>query len=165
MDLLMRRRAAAICLAALLSLGGSPRAEADPPGRRTIVVVVAATSRIDNLSMDQLRNLFKLSATSKLRPLNLPPHSAERVGFDRIVLGMSAAEGSRYWIDRKIRGQSGPPRVIPNGALLARIVARVPNTIGYAFDGPLPEGVKVVPIDGLRPGDPRYPLLTPKEGP
>jgi hypothetical protein len=66
---------------------------------------------------------------------------------------------ARYWIERKIRGQGGPPRIIPSANLVARIVARVPGAIGYVVEGPLPDGVRALTIGGLPATHPRYPLF------
>jgi len=144
-------------------LSWRPAAMADPGGQRAaIVIVVSRTSQIDDLSLDELRRIFMLKSGSRLRPLNLPPGAPERIAFERTVLGMTAAEAARYWIERKIRGQGAPPKTIPSSQLLMRIVARVPDTIGYAADGPLPAGVKVVKIGGRSPSDRGYPLTMPR---
>jgi hypothetical protein len=132
---------------------GEPAAPARP-----ILVIVPTSSTLDNVSLETLRRIF-LGDVPELRPLNLPPASDERIGFDRAVLGLNAEEAARFWIDRKIRGQRGAARVIPSGRLMGRIVARVPGSIGYLVEGPLPPGVKVLRIGGLPPGHPRYPLL------
>lgn len=157
MGVLMRRR---VLLAALL-VASAPRpgALAEPSGpARPILVVVPAGSAMDSVSRETLRRIF-IGDVPDLRPLNLPPGSAERLGFDRAVLGLGPDDVARLWIDRKIRGQRGAPKVIPSRRLMARIVARIPSSIGYLADGPLPPGVKVLRVDGLPPGHPRYPLL------
>lgn len=143
----------------------SPAAVAERRRRHRIpiVVVVPRTSPIENLPMAELRRLFTLSYPSPLRPLNLPPRTRERVAFDALVLGRAPEEVVRFWIDRRIRGQAGPPRVVPTGHLLVRIVARVPDTIGYAIGVPLPEGTKAIRIDGFSPDDPRYPIFVMEE--
>ncbi|HTE51424.1 MAG TPA: hypothetical protein VK698_11310 [Kofleriaceae bacterium] len=139
------------------AMGDKPSYPTTSP-TRPILVIIASSSTVDSLSLDDLARIFD-GQTPELHPLNLPPGSRERIGFDQLVLGRSPDDIARYWIDRKIRGQGGPPRVIPNGRLLARIVARLPGTIGYTVDGPLPPGVKVLRIGGLSPDHPRYPLF------
>jgi hypothetical protein len=42
---------------------------------------------------------------------NHAAHSTDRIGFDQTVLRMGPDEVNRFWIDRKIRGLPGPPRV------------------------------------------------------
>lgn len=152
----------ALTLMALVVAGASMAdpdgARAEPAGPpRPIVVIVPSGSDLDSVSVDSLRRIY-IGDVPELRPLNLPPGSAERSGFDRAVLGLGPDEAARFWIDRKIRGQRGAPKAIPSGALMARIVARIPGTIGYLSGGPLPPGVKVVRVNGLPPGHPRYPL-------
>ena len=148
-----------LLLCAATAVTGRPPAMADPGGpRAAIVIVVARSSGIDDLSLDELRSIFMLKSGSRLRPLNLPPGAPERIAFERVVLGMTADQAARYWIERKIRGQGAPPKTIPTAQLLMRIVARVPDTIGYAADGPLPPGLKVVKIGGRSPSDRGYPL-------
>ena len=44
------------------------------------------------------------------------PRTVDRVGFDQVVLKMDPDAVGRFWIDRKIRGGSGPPRTVFPGA-------------------------------------------------
>ena len=143
-------------MAALAPIEGTARA--DDGARRPILLVVAANSPVNNLSLDDVKRIFGGGAID-FRPLNLPPGAAERVDLDRILFSRTPDEVARYWLDRKIRGQGGPPRVIPSGHLVARIVARVPGTIGYVAETALPAGTKALRVNGLSPADPRYPLV------
>jgi hypothetical protein len=147
-------------LASLCLLAASAAAHADGPAPAppsSIMIVVAANSPVDNLTVEDVRRIFT-SGSLELRPLNLPPGTPERVGLDLALLRRGPDEVARYWIERKIRGQSGPPRVIPSGRLVVKIVARVPGAIGYVAEGPLPPDVKAVRVGGLPPGHPRYPF-------
>jgi hypothetical protein len=94
----------------------------------------------------------------KLVPINRAPRSPEREEFERLVLRMSADEVARFWIDRKIRGQPGPPRALPSIELLRRAVASVPGTVAYLRSTDVGEDLTVLRIEGKRPGDPGYPL-------
>jgi hypothetical protein len=156
----MRSRLVTILvLLAALAVARPVRAEPAPASSRVaIVIIVAADSPMHNLSLEELRRIFGAESRN-LRPLNLPPGTPERVAVDRILLGRGPDDVARYWIERRIRGQGSPPRVIPSASLLAKIVARVPLTIGYVGDGPLPPGVKALRIDGLPATHPRYPLF------
>lgn len=129
----------------------------------TLVVVVNADSPMSDVSMNMLRNVFLGETVTdpsgrRILPLNQPPHSPDRVGFDRVVLDMSPDEVARYWIDRKIRGQSDAPRSVDSPALLRRVVARLPGAMGYLRREDVDDSVKVVKIDGKRPTDGEYPL-------
>lgn len=170
----MRFLLASLCV---LAASASARADAQPSGPaavdataranpspalpRAILIVVAASSPVDNLSVEDVRRTFTGDSID-LRPLNLPPGTPERVNLDLALLRRGPDDVARYWIERKIRGQSGPPRVIPNGRLVVKIVARVPGAIGYVAEGPLPPDVKAVRVGGLPPGHPRYPFRMPR---
>lgn len=160
----MRRPlATSVASAALLAVAAfaAPPAAGEPApqgARRPILIVVAASSPLTNITLDGARRIF-IGEWPELRPLNLPPRSEERVALDQVLLGRGPDEVARYWIERRIRGQGGPPRVIPSASLVVKIVARVPGAVGYVVDTPLPEGVRALSVGGLLPTHPQYPLF------
>jgi hypothetical protein len=91
--------------------------------------------------------------------LNQSTQSEDRIGFDQVVLGFSAEESARYWIDRKIRGQSGSPKAIDPPALLLKVVMRLAGSIAYVQPGSVHTGVKVIRVDGKLPDDKGYPIV------
>lgn len=130
--------------------------------RVALAVIIAASSPAFELQLHELRRLYLGDPVSvggkKLVPLAQAPRSPSRVGFDRSVLGMSPEEVTRYWIDRKIRGQSGPPKSIDSPDLLQRVVARLPGAIGYVNAGEMRSEVQALRIDGRLPGESGYPV-------
>jgi ABC-type phosphate transport system substrate-binding protein len=143
-------------LVGLLLVGAAPALRAaDPP----LVVIVAATNPIQDISRANLRRAFLGEPTGgpggKLIPLNQPPGSPARNQFDRILLGLDPEDVARFWIDQRIRGQGGAPRAIP-AAMLVRVIPQLAGAIGYVRASELGPGVKVVTIDGKKPGDPDY---------
>jgi len=146
------------CLAAL---AWSPPAAAD--GRK-LVVVVAKGSRVTNLSRGDLKRCFTgepISAGDKtLVPFNATPNSPDRTGFDKAVLGMSADEVGRFWVDRKVRGQGAAPRSLPSVAHVAKVVAKFPGAIGYLPADQLTSDIQAVAVDGVPYTDARYNILT-----
>src|SRR4051812_65903 len=99
-----------IILSLLIALGAlltGPAAFAD--GRK-LVVVVAKGSSVKNISRGELKRCFTGDAVTvagkQLVPFNAAPNTPERAAFDQAVLGMSPDEVGRFWIDRKVRGQS-----------------------------------------------------------
>jgi hypothetical protein len=93
------------------------------------VVIVGEDSPLQNVTVAELRKVFASTSDSiqgtRLTPLNHPAGSALRVQFDAKVLGMSPAQVGRYWIDRRLRSQPGPPRSVDSSALLKRVTARL----------------------------------------
>ncbi|HET6150893.1 MAG TPA: hypothetical protein VFH68_25375 [Polyangia bacterium] len=138
---------------------GFKRAEAEtaPP----LAVVVAKNSPVNQLSLYELKHLYLGDHVNgpdgkRLIPLNRALGSPERVALDASVLGMSPDQETAYWIDRRIRGQSGSPRAIPQADLAQRIVGHLEGGITYVrFDEVRPD-VKVLRIDSKLPTDPGY---------
>jgi len=127
-----------------------------------LVVVVSKQLDLRGLSSAELRRLFRgepiFVHDIRLVPLNPPPGDAARDEFDRLVLEMSPSQVGRYWLDRKIRSGSPPPRTVPSPALALALVARVPGLVAYVRQVEVAGEVRVLAIDDRAPGSPGYPL-------
>jgi len=141
---------------------GAPRAAA-PPSSAELVVVVGAASPMRDISRSALRRAYLGEVTedhgARLVPLNQPPGAPARVAFDRALLGLEPDAIARFWIDQRIRGQGSAPRAIPTVSLLLRVLAQLPGGISYLRRADLPAnatGVKVITVDGKKPGDAGY---------
>ncbi len=147
--------------AAVLALGAMSEV-VNAEERTRLAVIVASTSSINGLSLAELRRMYLGdpvdSGGQRLIALNRAPSAKERLAFDRLVLGMSEEEVARYWVDRKIRGQSGAPKAIDPADVHQRVVAKLPGAVGYVRSSELRDDVKVLRIDGKAPTDRGYPL-------
>lgn len=152
-------RSAILATLVTLTLAHSAFAE-----RKKLVVVVAKGSSITSISTPDLKHCFMSESTSAdgkpLVPFNAEPKTAERAGFDRGVLGMSPDEVGRYWVDRKVRGQSGAPRSLPSMMHVQKVVAKFPNAISYLPADQLTPDVQPVKLDGVAYTDGSYALFT-----
>lgn len=148
-----------IVLALALSVG--PPAAADE-AEIALVVVVARDSKLTSVSRTDLQRAYSgepvTAGGGRLVPFNLSPSAPDRVRFDRAILGMSPSAAGRYWVDRKIRGGSAPPRSLPSPVYVVKVVAKFPGAIGYVPANQVTRAVKVVAIDGVLPGRAGYPL-------
>jgi len=148
-------------IASLLILAPLP-AEADA-GAELLAIVSSKQGGVSDLSLYQLKRLFLgdnvQAGGHELIALNRDAKGFERTGFDRTVLGMSPEAAARYWIDRRIRGQSGAPKAVEPAAVIQRVVARLPRAVGYVRLRDVSPEVQVVKIDGRKPGDPGYPVV------
>lgn len=136
-------------------------ARADEPVR--LQILQAKTSSVRDISLADLHQLYRgrrisLGGQTAI-PFNHPARSPDRVGFDRVVLGMNPDEVARYWVDQKIRNGDPPPRTTDSVDLLLRLVARLPGAIGYVREGFSSSDLKIIPIEGKLPGDAGYPLI------
>jgi ABC-type phosphate transport system substrate-binding protein len=149
-----------VVLAAVMtsSLGQSLHAGERVP----LAVIVSKASPLNELSSAQLARMYMGdmvdSSGGRLIPLNRATASEERQQFDRVVLGKSPDEMARYWIDRKIRGQSGAPKAVEPVDVYERVVAKLDGAVGYVRISDVRGDVKVVRIDGKGPTDPGYPV-------
>jgi hypothetical protein len=165
MSMLPRRRFLSLLPSAACVLPALARAQGQP--KAPLVVICGARSTLHDLSLPVLRAMFlgdeaKAPDGSRLVPFNQPPNSNDRVAFDRLVLGKSPAEVSKYWIDRRIRGEGRPPKVVTSPldavALLRQLVAVFPGAISYLRADQIDASVRVVRIGGKLPADAGYPL-------
>ena len=128
-----------------------------------LAVIVSPSSKLTNISVADLRRVFQSERLTdpdgnRLIALNHPPKTVDRVGFDQVVLGMDAEGVGRFWIDRKIRGGSGPPRTVESLTTLRRVVEKLPGAIGYLRPAQLSNEVRAVRVEGKLPEDPGYPV-------
>lgn len=147
---------------ALSIQGSSPTARAGAQAS-PLVVVVARNSPIERLSRFELKKLYlganvQVAGADRVLAFNQMYSAPDRVAFERGVLGMDPDELARYWIDRKIRGESGAPRVVGSPELLQRVVSRLNQSVGYVRLDQVEAEVRVIPIDGMLPGDTGYPV-------
>jgi len=158
----MRLAVAALVVTLVAASASSLRAGGEE--KVPLAVIVQKSSPVSELTLSELRAIFTADQQSwshggKVALFVLPPDTPERVSFDKIVLGMSADEAGRYWIDRRIRGNGDGPRAVPSVLMLNRVVAQTPGAVSYVRASQATDLVKVVRIDGKQPGDPGYPLV------
>jgi hypothetical protein len=147
-------------LAATALVAPSALAQAAP----RLVMIVAPDSPLQNLELAVLARLFGGDPVAdpggrSLIPFNHPPRTPDRVLFDQRVLGMQPDEVAKYWIDRRIRGQSGPPRTATSLRMLVGVVSKLPGAIGYLRPEYLSAEVRVLKVGGKAPDAAGYPLL------
>ncbi len=147
----------------LIGVGASAPGHSLKAGERVpLAVIVAKSSELTELSSAQLTRMYMGelvdNGAHRLIPLNRATASEERAEFDRMVLGKSPDEMARYWIDRKIRGQSGAPKAVEPVDVYERVIAKLDGAVGYVRVDEIKGEVKVLRIDGKAPTDRGYPL-------
>ena len=151
-----------ILIACIVLLASIRTARAEGP---KLVVVVAKGSKLTSISKSELKRCFlgePVSASGKqLVPFNAEANHPARSGFDAAVLGMSPAEVGRFWVDRKVRGQSAAPRSLPSMAHVIKVVAKFPNAISYVPADQLTADLQPVAVDGVPDTDSRYAIRSP----
>jgi hypothetical protein len=130
---------------------------------RPLLVIVSAKTNIQDISTNTLRRVFQGLATDyevgkRFIPVNHPIGSPARVQFDRAVLALQPGEVGAYWIDRRIRDESPPPRTVPSADLAVRVAGSLPGAITYIAPEMLNQNVRALTIDGKSASQPDYPL-------
>lgn len=159
---MIMKRLAFCALLTTLTAAHAADLSAETKGTVRIAVVAAKSFPIDNLSFGDLKRLYmgnRIDSHGKrLIALALQNRSPERTAFDSAVLGMNPDTAALYWVDRRIRGESGPPKAIDSPQVLQRVVEKLDGALGYVRADAVAANVKVLSIDGKRPTDPGYPL-------
>jgi hypothetical protein len=151
-----------LALGALLPLEPGVQAAAARP----LLVIISSTVGLTDISSALLRRTFQgypaeYKPGKRLIPLNYPNEAEERHRFDLIVLGLTADEVGRFWVDQRIRGSGSPPRTVPSAELAVRVVLSFAGAITYTTPELVKPGLTVLTIDGKAAGDPNYMLSRP----
>jgi hypothetical protein len=151
-------------VAALFAAAAPPALAAQNAPAGDIAVVVNPRTPVDSLSLGDLRRYFLgerqfWSDRSRVTLLVLPEGSPARDVALRVVYRMGEGDYRQYWVAKIFRAEVATgPKIVYTVEQGRRIVAATPGAVlllpADAVDG----SVKVVRIDGHRPGEPGYPL-------
>jgi hypothetical protein len=156
------RRRAATCLTLILFASVSRSFAAD------IAVAVHPEVRVENLSFAELRKI--LLGDRQFWPSGQPvtlivraPVAEERTLLLEKVYEMTEPQFRQYWIAKVFRAEatSGPRVVVSNDESL-ELINVLTGAIALVSAADVPAGVKVLKIDGMKPGDRDYPLRSTK---
>ena len=168
----MKRISVVLIALALLSFGAPSHAAADD-----VAVIVHKSNPVDGLTMGQLRKIVlgqqtKWPNDQTIAVLMTTPGQPERDTTLRIVCGMSetsfglhfahasfteglAALHGPKWSPPDV---AEPPTSVGSGVQLRQSVAGSANAVGFIKASQLDGSVKIITIDGSRPGEPAYKL-------
>jgi hypothetical protein len=132
--------------------------------REAIAIIVSRDLALRDLTPAELRRLFLGEVTERagkrLVPFNYGTDNPLRQDFDLMALGMRGDEVGRYWVDRRMRGQGLPPRLVPNAIVARAVVARLAGAVAYVPASQLDASVVALRIGGRDHTDPAYPYWT-----
>ncbi len=134
-----------LLLIAAIALVGTRGFASDP----ALAVIVHPDVEVKKLNDVELEAIFLTErrywfGTKAIIPFNLPPRTDDRVVFDRAVLRMDPEAIARYWLDRRVRSGTPPPRQAPDPATVGRLVAKLPGAIGYVPESMVTHEVRVI---------------------
>lgn len=131
-------------LAALLILALSPAA-----GAVDLVVVVNPRSKVEQLSRDDVINIFlgryrQLPTGAPAEPLDMPAGSPERASFYKRLVGKDLAEINAYWARLVFSGRTMPPEEVGSAEQVLELVAGRPGAVAYMDRARADQRVRIV---------------------
>ena len=155
-------------LAVVFSIGmlgfSIARAE-EQTATRDVAVVVHTEVPKTELTFTEVRRIFLgevqywdqkgLRVTLLIRA----PEARERTVLLERVYEMSENQFRQYWIGKLFRGDMPiGPKVVSSGEMTAQLAAAIPGSITFMDAAAVPQGLKVLKIDGHLPGESGYPI-------
>lgn len=152
----MKTIAAALFVVTGLTAGvGSASAQIDEP----LAIITHPDNPVDTMTLAEARDIF-LGRSNRLHgePVVLIENAGERERFYEEVLSMSLNRLKRHWISLVLSGRNVvPPKTIDPRDVLAE-VARSRTALSFVSLSTVDPSVKVIAIDGIRPGEAGYSL-------
>ncbi|HSG41433.1 MAG TPA: hypothetical protein VLE27_17460 [Thermoanaerobaculia bacterium] len=132
----------------------------------SVAVIVHQQVPVENLSLSELREIFlgerqfwskELTITLLVPPRGSPER---KVLLSQIYQQRSEAQYQHHWINKLFSdGAQAAPKITGSPEMSASLARVIPGAIALVRADSIPEGVKVLRIDGKRPGDDGYPLV------
>ena len=129
-----------------------------------IAVVVHPEVRVENITFTELRKI--LLGDRQFWPSGQPvtlivraPVAAERTLLLKKVYGMSEAQFRQYWIAKVFRAEAtSSPHIVVSNSESVELVGALAGAIVLVDAEDVPSGLKILQIDGRRPGERDYAL-------
>jgi hypothetical protein len=129
-----------------------------------IAVVVHPDVQVENLTFAELRRV--LLGDREFWPSGQPvtlivraPVAAERTVLLKKVYGMTEPQFRQYWIAKVFRAEAAAgPRIVVSNNESVELVGVLPGAIALVDTDDIPAGLKILKIDGRRPGEKDYAL-------
>jgi hypothetical protein len=153
----------AAALAVRAPAAAQARAAAAQP-RTVVAIVVHPQTRIDALSFDELRKIFRGEQQfwpdgSRITLLVRAPVAVERAMVLDRIYRMSEDQFRQYWIAKMFRADvAAGPKIVYSSEMARELVTAIPGAITFLPNDAVVSGLKVLRIDGVMPNDARYPL-------
>jgi len=161
----MKQVCAVLAATAVLGISAASWAAADD-----VAVIVNKSNPVVAMTIVQLKAILlgagaNWTSGNKITVIMTPAGQPERSGTIRIVCGMSETDFNMHFIhgwrnpDGSVNKKgSEHPKVLGTGLLVRQSIATEPYAVGFVKASDVDDSVKVVTIDGSRPGDIAYKL-------
>ena len=152
----------AVCLFAFMGI--VPVSPPETAAQGQVAIVAHLDVPVDNLSFTQVRKIFRgeqqfWSNRQRITLLMRAPDAHERDVVLERIYEMTEGQFRQYWIAKIFRSEvASGPKIVYSTEMAHELVTALPGSISFVLASELQDGVKVLRIDGKKPGDPDYPL-------
>ena len=135
-----------------------------PASAGDIAVIVHPDVDVEGLSFAELRKTMLgdrqfWPSGERITLIVAEPVDPGRSVLLQKVYNMSEQQFRQYWIARVFRGEvAKDPKVVISSEGVIEMVSVLEGSIALVDSDDVTSGVNVLSIEGLRPGDPEYPL-------
>jgi len=129
-----------------------------------IAIVVRRDVPVDNLTFAEVRKLFMgdrqyWNSSLRVTLLVRAPVARERAVILNKIYQMTEAQFVQYWIAKVFRADSATgPKIVYTNDMAVELVTAIPGAVAFVDSNRVPRGLKVLKVDGVLPGERRYPL-------
>lgn len=129
-----------------------------------VAVVVHPDVPMDDLSLAEVRRLLlgDRQFWSSALPVTLlirAPVARERDVVLKIIYQMSEAQFRQYWIAKVFRAEVAVgPKIVYSNEMATGLIGTIPGSITFVDAAQVPNGLKVLKVNGRLPGEKEYPL-------
>jgi len=154
----------AVLLLMLSFVPATPVFSAEGEAQHPLAIVVHKDSKVDDLSLEELRNIFLANQQfwpdrSRIILLVRAPKSDERDFVLNTIYQMDEAQFRQYWIAKMFRAEvPRGPKIVFSTDMTRDLVLAIPGSISFINAKEVSGDVRVVKIDGKMPDDDGYPL-------
>jgi len=147
---------------------GTP-GEAPAPRGITLAVIVHPDNPVTGISFNELRAYLKLERqfwpNNKRCQIYLPPSdSPEGAYLLANIYKLSQRKLQKYWVRKMFSGEiPAKPSYVPSARAAGLQVLQNQGALSVIDAAQVPDKVRVLAIDGKKPGEEGYPLVAPAE--
>ena len=129
-----------------------------------IAIVVGPDTPVDNLSLSEIRKVLLgdrqyWTANHRVTLLIRAPIARERDVVLRTIYQMTEVQFRQYWISKVFRAEAATgPKIVFSNSMADDLVLSLPGSVAFVDATQVPKGLRVIKIDGILPGEPKYPL-------
>jgi len=158
------RRLIGLASALLFCLCAAQPVESQAPAVHEVAVAVHPDVPIDNLTLAELRHLALgdrefWPGSVRVTLIIRAPINHERDVVLKTICQVTEAQFRQHWIAKVFRADTAlAPKIVYSTEMAIDMVNRVPGAITFIDAADVSNRLKVVKVDGRRPGENGYPL-------